>query len=205
MDHGANTQEHGFVTDDEIYTLEQEDLRRRGIHVDIDEIPTICPNCNAWIPHGESKCPACGFEHKKDFLEVQTVEDLVEVQSSTPPTLFEPYVSTAAPPTPSEEIRVLKKQVSKQQSAYNEWCESCVRNEYKPGWVAHRYKERFGRWPSNNIKKPYYFRQYEIQRQIEDRRASRGKRNNENGTATRSQSGTGFSKNTWDGRDDWDI
>jgi hypothetical protein len=29
---------------------------------------------------------------------------------------------------------------------------ACIANErgYRPGWAAHKFKERFGRWPSRN-------------------------------------------------------
>lgn len=156
MDHGSNTRRHGFVTDPESYSLDSDfDVSSSSRGVEVADMPLVCPACNAWIPQGTSTCPVCGGA-LEEFVTAETVEELVEVENDVPTTMFDPQTATF------KEEDAFR---SAQQSAYDRLCETCVKKNYKPGWVAYRFKDRYRKWPGRDIVKPKYFSEYEKRRQ----------------------------------------
>ena len=152
MDHGCNTQRHGFVTDEETYTLED------GVEVTVgSDDPTpqeqqfvICENCGVFITEDVDACPECGHVVEREVVSAETVEELVEVENAITPTIL------TLPNMEQEESAAPK---SKKQKAYEAMCMKCVLNKYKPGWVAYAFKEKFNHWPSG-VKRPEWFNQY---------------------------------------------
>lgn len=168
MDHGSNTARHGFLTDPEAYSLDEDfDVSSSSRSVDVADMPVVCPACNAWIPAGHAQCPVCGGQ-LEEFVTAETIESLVEVDNDVPTTLFENN-----PPAYKSAV----------QTYYENLCETCVRKNYRPGWVAYRFKDRWKKWPGSQISKPKYFSDYEKRRNAEAQENTY-----ENGTATRSRS-----------------
>ena len=129
LDHAGAVFAHGFIDDPIDWTL-SEDRRvenhahtARGTHV-APELVT-CPECHAVRFQGKP-CPVCGWRPvaKPRYVEIEDGE-LGEVGRDRSVRAFQ------IDPTAFH-----------RQLVY-------IANErgYKPGWAAHKYKEKFGAWP----------------------------------------------------------
>jgi superfamily II DNA or RNA helicase len=136
LDHAGSVFAHGFPDDEIIWTL-HEDRRAENIaHAARGQLHaqtlTTCPECCAVRLEGQP-CPACGWHH------VRTPR-LVEVSAGE---LGQVSPDRSVQPIPQD-----------QQSFHQQLAWIAKQRGYKPGWVAHKYKQRFGAWPPQRLVEP---------------------------------------------------
>ena len=127
LDHSGAVHRHGFAADARIWTLDgrtalkEPDSRTSsstGIAARID-----CPECAATFERTRV-CPECGFELRPKGREVETIDGrLVEVHAG------------------------LEEDETDRRIFYGEVRGIGEERGYKPGWAAHKFRERFGEWP----------------------------------------------------------
>jgi hypothetical protein len=125
LDHSDNHLRLGFVTD--IHHEELDDGKpRKPRSRPREALPRKCPKCAYLKPPKTPVCPNCGFvSHRQN--EIRNAHGvLVEL----------PRV-TAADASKEERERF-----------YRELKHYCDWHEYKPGWAAFKFKEKFGVWPN---------------------------------------------------------
>jgi superfamily II DNA or RNA helicase len=136
LDHAGSVFAHGFPDDEIIWTL-HEDRRAeniahaaRGQH----HAPTLttCPECSAVRLEGQP-CPACGWHpvRKPRLVEI-TAGELGQVSRD-------------------RSVRAIPQD---RQSFHQQLAWIAQQRGYKPGWVAHKYKQRFGAWPPQRLVEP---------------------------------------------------
>jgi superfamily II DNA or RNA helicase len=126
LDHSDNHTRLGFVTDihhDEL-DMGVKRLQTRPPH---DEaLPKKCPKCAFLKPPKMLACPCCGFIPVPKPGAIHRDGQLVELQTR----------SQAAVPNPHDRM-----------GFYCELKRIQETRGYKPGWTAHKYKEKFGEFP----------------------------------------------------------
>lgn len=145
LDHVKCTLLHGRVTAPEVYYLYKEKRKGKTFKMSdgvVDGVPTvtICPKCGFICSIDDDFCPECE-------------SDLIDEQSRVAETI--------------EELRKLedekiKRQVftkEEKQAFYIDMCRECMAWNHNPGWVAHKYKDKFGVWP-RQLEVPDEFAKY---------------------------------------------
>lgn len=125
LDHAGCAVEHGLPQDDRDFTLDARPKRKRGA-ADLPPAKT-CGQCFAVVPTPTRVCPECGFEWpapERDPI-AEEAGQLVEVARAT-----------------TEEKR----------AAWEALC--AARGHRKPGWVFHRFVEKFGVRPPSGWRVP---------------------------------------------------
>lgn len=130
IDHSDTHHRLGFVTDihhDRLYGGEKGESAPQKKQ---EALPKECPNCKRLRPPKMSTCPGCGFVAKR-FSDVSHVDGDLELLES----------------------RKAKQKVSKddKQSFYSMLYSHAQSKGYKPGWISHKYKEKFGVWPQGMV------------------------------------------------------
>ena len=98
-----------------------------------EPLPKLCPKCNFVKPPKIQICPSCGFETiNKSTLEVEAGE-LAEITNEVNQKRVNRTISWPE-----------KIEFSAQLKGY------AMEKNYKSGWFAHQYKEKFGVWPNND-------------------------------------------------------
>lgn len=126
LDHAGCAVEHGLPQDDREFTLDARPKRRAKAAAELPPAKT-CEQCYAVVPTPTRVCPECGFEWPAPEREpiAEEAGQLVEVASATP-----------------EEKRA-------------HWDALCAaRGTRKPGWVWHKFIERFGVRPPSSWRVP---------------------------------------------------
>lgn len=129
LDHSDNHVRLGFVTDihhDEL-DLGTKVVARRSSST--EPLPKKCPKCTFLKPPKMLQCPCCGFIPTPQSAAVHAEGELIELQSRNVVIL----------PTRAEEI-----------SFYRQLRAIAYERGFKNGWVAHKFKERLGRFPPWN-------------------------------------------------------
>ena len=136
LDHAGNVHRHGFGTDDRFWTLhgkyaidEKRAAEAKAERAKKEEPAQItCPQCKCvWV--GSNTCPSCGYFFQAKPRTIGTREgSLVEVGPNKTRAMTE------------EQRRAFFLELY----GYSEM------KNYKPGWAAYKYKERFGAWPPRN-------------------------------------------------------
>jgi superfamily II DNA or RNA helicase len=139
LDHAGAIFEHGFVEEPVKWTL-AEDRRAenpaqicRGMH----RAPAlaICPECSAVRFEGRP-CGACGWRPQPKAAPVEITDgDLTQVDRNRR--------SADKINSPGEMLRW-----------HRELSGIAVERGYRPGWAAHKFKEKFGRWPQQRTVSP---------------------------------------------------
>lgn len=161
------TLRHGLPTEDRIYSLDGEGIRRTS------KTPVrSCLKCGATFPSYERKCPACGYEPP---IEVKSVKiwDLelraVFAGAETPSTAKEREYRRlrALAKSRNWSLYFIQKEYKKlfgelpiitdatldeQRAEYLRLVKLQTERGFKPGFVGVRFKEMFGRWPTNEVK-----------------------------------------------------
>jgi superfamily II DNA or RNA helicase len=131
LDHSGNTLRHGFITDP--LPCELDDGKKKETPLvkpkTEEKLPKVCPVCKFVKPAGLRTCPVCSFTPEKQSDIVHTDEQLVEVKKSKI----------------SREMK---------QNFYSELLKIQIENNYKAGWVANCFKDRFDIWPRKLLKIP---------------------------------------------------
>ena len=133
LDHSDTTLRLGFVTDihhDEL--CDGTGRKKESSGEGGPPLPKECPKCSHLRPPKSPSCPNCGFKPERQAAGVE-VEDgaLVELESRAKAKAnkeagWEEKVTFVS------ELRCYAEQTGK-----------------KPGWVAYKYKEKFGVWPND--------------------------------------------------------
>jgi ribosomal protein L32 len=137
LDHSGSVFVHGFPDDLIIWTL-QEDRRAenrahsaRGQHHHAPAL-TTCPECSAVRMEGRP-CPVCGWRPVKKPKPLDVADgDLGEVGRDRNIRL-----------PPFDRLAFHRRLA---------WI--AAERGYKPGWVAHQYKQKFGDWPKTRSVEP---------------------------------------------------
>lgn len=160
---------HGMPTEDRVYSLDGDGIRREGVTA-----LRNCLQCGATLPAAQRICPECGFEHvpaEPKPVRIYSIE-LREVYAGadTPSTAKEreykrlrelarqkgwslyfvqkqykqlfgemPIISDATEEEQREELKRLQAIVAER--------------GYKPGFAAVRFKEMFGKYPSMAVRR----------------------------------------------------
>jgi len=115
LDHSNNHSTHGFITDCHFDRLNKGEKEERGRS---KPMPKPCTSCGALKPVGVLKCPNCGFEPKPKCDVVYRDGELIEYTAR----------HKALPPEGAAFFAEVR--------AFGE------AHGFKPGWAAHKYKER---------------------------------------------------------------
>ncbi len=125
LDHSGVVHEHGFIDEPRHWNLrgqfaleEPKTSSKSGESKQID-----CPECSA-VFSGTRTCPECGYVLVPKGREVATLDgELIEIGAGLPP----------------EEID--RRQFHAELRGY------VIEKGHKPGWAAHKFRERFGAFP----------------------------------------------------------
>jgi hypothetical protein len=92
-------------------------------------LPKKCASCSFLKPPKTLVCPACGFKPEPKWGVINRDGELIEFLSRG-----------VAKPVPI--------QVRERESFYRQLKSIAIRRQYRPGWVAHQFKKKFGCWPT---------------------------------------------------------
>jgi superfamily II DNA or RNA helicase len=131
LDHGGNHLRLGRVTDIGQTHLDDGSKRKGSTRIERTEpLPKLCPECKAVLGYKARECSACGAK----IIAVSTVQeaegDLVELGARK-----SGGKATAG--------------IADKISFHGELLWIARERGHKPGWVGHKYKERFGSWPND--------------------------------------------------------
>jgi DNA repair protein RadD len=126
LDHSDNHIRLGFVTDIHHEKLDDGRERQKAEPKSIEALPKKCPKCTFLKPPKMLICPACGFKPEPKCKVESKDGELVEFAASG-----------VRKPTKSADRITFYREIKYIANARG----------YKHGWVAHKYKERFGDWP----------------------------------------------------------
>ena len=126
LDNAGNYAEHGDPLDIEEYWLDNK------VRVPRPTPTKACPICFAIVPAAAEHCPYCGHVFAgKPRVVTETTEELIEVS-----VIRARYLAMG----PDERL-----------SLYRGLETQCAALGYRPGWVAHRYRDKFGIWPEAEL------------------------------------------------------
>ena len=137
IDHSGAVHTNGFATDDQEWKLGHGRLKEnhRKERGEREEKTTICEGCFR-VFTGSNICPSCGQVSKQKSAYTDYIDGQLGLVS-----------------------KKTKKVERKEQygegfkeSFYAELLGHCLIKHKKPGWAAHKYRERFKEWPSGNPK-----------------------------------------------------
>jgi DNA repair protein RadD len=131
LDHAGNVHRHGFATDERYWTLHgkyaldasrtKEAKKKKEAEQGI--VAITCPQCKC-VWEGSNQCPSCGYYFQQKAKGVETRNgQLVEIGKSKVE-------------SPESKMRF-----------FLELAGLGEMKDYKSGWAANQYKERFGEWP----------------------------------------------------------
>lgn len=133
LDHSDSTLRLGFVTDIGHDRLDGGTMRDGAAPVEpVTRKPKECPKCTRLVPTGHGSCPSCGYKPEKASGGVEWREgELIELDSRR-----------KADPNKAEDWPA-KVAFIRQLRAY------ALISGKADGWVAHRYKAKYGVWPND--------------------------------------------------------
>jgi superfamily II DNA or RNA helicase len=128
LDHSDNHARLGFVTD--IHHDELDDGKERKSSTSTREaLPKKCPKCSFLRPPKVLQCPCCGFIPVPQSRTVHRDGELIELGA-----------------------RDLVEAEAERVNFFRELRGVAVMRGYKDGWTAHKFKDKFGTFPSWNYK-----------------------------------------------------
>jgi DNA repair protein RadD len=127
LDHSDNHLRLGFVTDIHHDKLDDGRERQKAEPKAAGALPKKCIKCSFLKPPKLLVCPCCGFKPEPKCKVVNENGELVEFSSRSIP----------KPSNNTERVEF-----------YRQLKHFAVARGYKSGWIAHKYKEKFGHWPS---------------------------------------------------------
>lgn len=132
LDHAGTTYQHGFVEEPVYWSLDVDHKARSVAHVNRQAHPdqrlTDCTSCGA-VREAGKPCPVCGFQPVRGGRWVDAMDgELCQLHRNGK---LEPHEYT---PEQREEFQAMLVHIA-------------LERGYKLGWVAHKYRERFGNWP----------------------------------------------------------
>jgi superfamily II DNA or RNA helicase len=130
LDHGRVYHELGFVTDIECTALDDGKTSRS---LRKPPLPKECSSCHMLKQPGQRVCPNCGFEPSPQCDVSESDDDLVEVDRNT----------VLGKRTKCEASVQQKADFFAQLKCY------ARDKQYKDGWAANKYRDKFGTWPND--------------------------------------------------------
>ncbi|WP_407194386.1 DEAD/DEAH box helicase [Bradyrhizobium sp. STM 3566] len=127
LDHSDNHLRLGFVTDIHHDKLDDGRERQKSEPKTKEALPKKCPKCTFLKPPKTPICPACGFKPEPKCDVVNKAGELIELRTRDQKTKV----------THAERV-----------TFYCELKHFAAARGYKSGWVAHKFKEKFGSWPT---------------------------------------------------------
>lgn len=127
LDHSDNHIRLGFVTDIQHDRLDDGRERQKAQPKAAEALPKKCPKCTFLKPPKLAQCPACGFKPEPRCDVVSADGELIELSS-----------------------RFTAKRLNREEQAtfFRELKHHAATHNYKHGWVAHKFREKFGHWPN---------------------------------------------------------
>lgn len=137
LDHSDTTAKLGFVTDIHHEHLDDGKPQKKSIAKPKEPLPKECSNCTYLKPPRTKICPNCGHESKIVCDIMEADGELVEL-------------------TPGQRIKAKRKALddyTQQERAtfLSELKAYGIQHDYKPGWAAAKYREKFKEWPPRVI------------------------------------------------------
>ena len=127
LDHSDTHLRLGFVTDIYREVLDDGKPRAKAEPKDQVRLPKKCPSCAFLKPPKVLACPACGFAPQPKCTTMHQDGELIELAT--------------------RRAAVVAAQADKSQF-YCELKAYAGNHNYKPGWIAHTFKQKFGHWPN---------------------------------------------------------
>jgi DNA repair protein RadD len=128
LDHSDNHTRLGFVTDIHHEHLDDGKPRAKAEPKEPGALPKKCPKCTFLKPPKLSVCPSCGFKPEPKCTVVNREGELIELTDRR---------TVDAVSAAKDKIRF-----------YQELKCYAGNRGYRPGWVAHKFKEKHGHWPN---------------------------------------------------------
>jgi DNA repair protein RadD len=128
LDHSDNHTRLGFVTDIHHQELDDGKSRSKAEAKSPEVLPKKCPQCTFVRPSRMLSCPACGFEPTPKCTVVNNDGELIELTDRR---------TIAAVSLAKDKVRF-----------FQELKSYAADRNYRRGWVAYKFKEKFGHWPN---------------------------------------------------------
>jgi DNA repair protein RadD len=128
LDHSDNHTRLGFVTDIHHDELDDGKPRAKAEPKEPSALPKKCPKCTFLKPPKLLVCPSCGFKPEPKCTVVNRDGELIELTDRR---------TIAAVSQAQDKIKF-----------YQELKCYGVNRGYKPGWIAYKFREKFGHWPN---------------------------------------------------------
>jgi len=130
LDHSGGVHRHGFAHDERLWTLAGKAalVERQPAPAERGELQQrTCPEC-ACVFAGARLCPECGYFFAPRGKPVTTLDgQLIEIGAHLEP------------------------ETQDQLAFYAELLGIAHEKAFRPGWAAHKYRERFGDWPPRSF------------------------------------------------------
>jgi DNA repair protein RadD len=137
LDHSSTTANLGFVTDIHWDSLDDGKPQKKSVAEKKEPLPKECSECAYLKPPRTKVCPNCGHESKIQSDIIEQDGELVEW----------------IPGKRAKEKRRKLDEFTEQERAtfLSELKAYGIQHDYKPGWSATKYKEKFKEWPPRSI------------------------------------------------------
>jgi DNA repair protein RadD len=134
IDHSGATHKHGFVEDRVEWTLDPDRLAENPTHAarktdGYQSRLLECSQCNALRIAGEP-CPSCGFLPKRPPEAVVFRDGNLYLVDH------------------GSRVAVYEKDPTAEVNWHGMLAHIAYERGYKPGWIAYKFKEKFGHWPA---------------------------------------------------------
>lgn len=124
LDHANCTETLGFVTDPQEYALDDGKPKEAKARERLVSLPKKCTKCHYIKPAGVSQCPGCGFKPERQSEVAVGEGTLVEIKKT-------------------------KATMPDKRRFYAELMHVARAKGYAKGWISHKYREKFGVWPTD--------------------------------------------------------
>ncbi len=136
LDHAGATFEHGFVEEPVAWTLSPDRRAESPAQIarSLGHVPllTTCPECSGVRQQGRP-CPCCGWRPQPKPVPVEVIDgELAEVSRDG----------------------VVTRPLDDKEHFHRQLLWIARDRGYKPGWAAHKFKNRFGVWPPRTMAEP---------------------------------------------------
>lgn len=135
LDHSDTTLNLGFVTEIHWDRLNDGKPQKKSVVEKKEPLPKECTNCAYLNPPKTKICPNCGFETKIRSEIMEADGELVEL-------------------TPGKKAKAKSRHEfteDEQKQFFAELKAYAIQKEYKPGWAAMKFKEKFKAWPPQHF------------------------------------------------------
>jgi DNA repair protein RadD len=130
IDHADVTREHGFVEEAVTWTLREDRRAENPRHSARAEgrAPALvqCPECHA-VKHAGKPCGVCGWQPRPKAAPIEFADGVLAEFARN---------------------RRHKPDGPNKREFYAQLLWIAAEKQFKPGWAAHKFKEKFGDWPS---------------------------------------------------------